>query len=115
MNRFQLGLGHAGLVVLSIGAGIAGAEAGPCSAEIARIEKTLSEAAGKAALRASSPQTTNAQRHVQPTPASVQRSEEAAQARLNAMLARAREADAAGDQTACTKAVTEVKLILGLQ
>ena len=115
MNRFQLGLGHAGLVVLSIGAGIAGAEAGPCSAEIARIEKTLSEAAGKAALRASSPQTTNAQRHVQPTPASVQRSEEAAQARLNAMLARAREADAAGDRAACTKAVTEVKLILGLQ
>ncbi len=97
------------------GACIAAVEAGPCSAQIEQIEKALSQAGGKSNVGPTGQQTTAAQRHVQPTPQTVEQAEQSARARLDAALARARSLDAAGDGNECAKAVEQIKVLIGLQ
>jgi hypothetical protein len=103
--------------VAVIGGGMA-AEAGPCSTEISRIEQKIRAAQvaspPSGAGDASAPQSVDAQLHHQPTPGSVQSAEHMANADGEAALARARNADAAGDKAACAKALMEAKAIYGI-
>jgi hypothetical protein len=115
MKRLHTTIVPVGLTLCIMqGASIVGASAGPCSAQIEQIEKTLSAAGSRSNIGPTGQQTTAAQRHVQPTPQSVEQAEQAARARLDAALARARSLDAAGDATECAKAVEQVKMLIGL-
>jgi hypothetical protein len=103
--------------VAVIGGGVA-AQAGPCSTEISQVEQRIRAAQAAAspggAGDASAPQSVGAQLHHQPTPGSVQSAERVANADGEAALARARDADAAGDARACTKALSEARAIYGI-
>jgi hypothetical protein len=92
--------------------------AGPCTAEIARVEQNIRQAQGAGqpggAGEPSGPQSIGAQLHHQPTPGSVEAAERKAKADAQAALDRARKADADGDATTCAKALREAKDIYGL-
>lgn len=104
--------------VAIIGGGAA-AQAGPCTTQISQIEQKIR--AAQAAPRpggagdASAPQSVGAQLHHQPTPNSVQSAERTANADGEAALARARNADAAGNAPACAKALAEAKALYGIE
>jgi hypothetical protein len=112
---------RSGILVLAtvaiIGGGVA-AQAGPCTGEISRIEQRIRAAQATASPGgpgdASAPQSVGAQLHHQPTPNSVQGAIHTANADGEAAMARARNADAAGDVRACTKALAEAKAIYGI-
>lgn len=87
--------------------------AGPCSADIARIEGALRGPASSV-LRPSTRQSVGAQLSRQPTQQSVMTAQEQAQAGLDATLARARALDAREQGPECAQAVRDAKLILGL-
>jgi hypothetical protein len=89
----------------------AAAHAGPCTAQIAEVERYL----GRLALGPTASQSIGAQLHHQPTPQSVERSLSTARADAEAALDRARKADAEGNAAACTKALDEAKLIYLLE
>jgi len=111
------------IVMLSAGAVAAstiGSQAGPCSAEIysmeARVEATLN---AKAAAGSTAQESSEALLHRQPTPRSIA----AAESRLGTVspqkldaitqgMARAREADSAGDLYACRRALSDVEPLL---
>lgn len=81
--------------------------AGPCSAEIAKLQAAL-EALPRPAAR----QSTDATLHRQPTPDSLARARKEAaddEEHHRAALARARAADARGDGDACRKALSEAR------
>jgi hypothetical protein len=112
------------ILMLSAGALAAsgiGSHAGPCSDEIyrmeARVEVTLQSKAGAAST---APETPEALLHRQPTPRSIA----AAESRLGVAspqtvdaitkeMARAREADGAGDLDACERALANVQSAIG--
>ena len=91
------------------------AQAGPCTARIAEIERFVQSSAPGPDTGPSAPQSVGAQLHHQPTPGSVEGAEHRARADGLAALDRARKADAAGDAAACAKAIEEAKLIYGLE
>src|SRR5215471_3893838 len=113
------------IVILSAGAVAASTianEAGPCSPEIysmeARIEATLN---AKAAAGSTAQESIESLLHRQPTPRSIA----AAESRLGTIspqkldaitqgMARAREADSAGDLYACRRALSDVEPLLKL-
>jgi hypothetical protein len=103
---------------LALLGGSAVSYAGPCTTQISQVEQQIRAAAAKSrpggAGDASAPQTVDAQLHHQPTPNSVQSAEHTANADGDAALARARNADAAGDAGACNKALAEAKAIYGI-
>ena len=116
MNGLHTRVVRVGLALCVLqGATIAAAAAGPCSAQIEQIDKALSQSGSKWNVGPTGQQTTAAQRHVQPTPQSVEQAQQSARERLHAALARARSLDAAGDANGCAKAVEEVRLLTGLQ
>ena len=92
--------------------------AGPCLPEIdrlqPRVDAKLEAAAGSGPTAAES---LAARLHRQPTPGSIAAAEEKlgeiAAGALAAAMARAREADGAGDRSACEQAVAEVQRLLG--
>jgi hypothetical protein len=107
----------AAIIVATCGASYAG----PCSKEIDRVQAKI-DAQLEAAAAAGSPgaESTGATLHHQPTPDSIA----AAEGQLGelspdqatsvfAAMRRARDADAAGDQSACVKNLNEVQRILG--
>jgi len=114
MNYLRTSIVGLALCVVQ-GAFIAAAAAGPCTAQIEQIDKALSQSGGKWNIGPTAQQTTAAQRHVQPTPQSVEQAQQSAREQLNALLARARSLDAAGDGTECAKAVEQIRLMTGLQ
>jgi hypothetical protein len=95
--------------------------AGPCSPEIDRVQAAIdARLEAKAAAGPSARESTAATAHRQPTPGSIA----AAEARLGevssqkveavlAAMARAREADHAGHQSACEQALVDVQRALG--
>jgi hypothetical protein len=101
-------------LMIVILAGTVNAQAGPCTAQIAAIERSIQSTAPGPDAGPSAPQSVGAQLHHQPTPGSVQGAEHRARADGLAALDRARKADAAGDAAACAKAIDEAKLIYGL-
>jgi hypothetical protein len=79
------------------------------------VEAAANRSPGNPAAGPTAPQSIGAQLGRQPTPETVQRAEEGAQSRFAAILARAKALDTEGKTTKCTQAVTEAKLMLGLE
>jgi hypothetical protein len=101
-------LGVLATSVLNIGC----AYAGPCSTEIARIEKAMSEPDSD--VGPSNRQSIGAQLGRQPTPSSVARAEKRADSKYVAAMDQARALDAQGNSD-CIQAIEEVKLLIGMQ
>jgi hypothetical protein len=104
-------------LAVSISAG----KAGPCSHEIDRVQALVDVKLD--AIAATGPMVREsgaAMRHVQPTPNSMETAELQAgdlsasmAAGIRSGMARAREADASGDQAACEQALAEVQQAIG--
>lgn len=104
-----------GLIVAILVTGAVNAQAGPCTAGIAEVERYAQRTVPGPSTGATAPQSVGAQLHHQPTPGSVEGAESKARADGLAALDRARKADAAGDAAACTSALEDAKLIYGMQ
>jgi hypothetical protein len=111
-------IGRAFLLIFATGValnfGAADAYAGPCTAKITQLQQKISRDKPGPAAGPTSTQSVNAQLHHQPTPGSVQQAQSKADADAAAALNRARQADANGDATACSKALDEVKQIYAI-
>jgi hypothetical protein len=109
----------AALTVLAFVGAAAAAHAGPCTAQITTVERQIRQAQAVSppggAGTPSAPQSIGAQLHHQPTPGSVEGAERDAAVAAETALDRARKADAAGDVTACAKALVDAKELYGLQ
>jgi hypothetical protein len=95
-------------------AGAVAAQAGPCTAQITKVERQIRRSPPGPTTGPTAAQSVGAQLHHQPTPGTVQSAEAKAQADAAAALNRARKADAAGDTVACAKALAEAKAVYGL-
>ena len=76
------------------GLSVGSTQAGPCSAEIAQFELAVRQSAGNPNAGPMARQSIAAQIDRQPTPSSVKRAEQRAQAKFAATLARAKRLDA---------------------
>jgi len=99
----------ASIVVAALGLSIASAHAGPCTSKIAQFEKAVRQSAGNPNAGPMARQSIGAQLDRQPTPASVERAEQRAQATFTAALARAKRLDAQGNRAGCTRALAAAK------
>jgi hypothetical protein len=95
--------------------GVVSAHAGPCSTEIAQFEQAVRQSANNPGAGPTTPQSIGAQIDRQPTPGSVKRADERAQAAFNAAMARAKRLDARGDRAGCTRALARAKGMYNLQ
>ena len=109
------------LAVAALAASMSAAYAGPCSPQITEVQSLIdAKIHAKASGAVAAPESTAAKMHHQPTQSSVAAAEvEAGQlspeefTAVKAATARAREADGAGDRSACEQALADVKRILG--
>jgi hypothetical protein len=76
---------------------------------IAQFEKAVRQSANNPDAGPMASQSLAAQLDRQPTPASVKRAEERAQASFDAAMARAKRLNARGDRTGCMRALTAAK------
>jgi len=88
---------------------VASAHAGPCGTQIAQFEQAVRQSANNPGAGPMAPQSIGAQIDRQPTPSSVKRAEQRAQAAFNAALSRAKRLDARGDRAGCTRALATAK------
>jgi hypothetical protein len=95
--------------LLVLGAGCA--QAGPCSADIAKIEKALN--APNSPFGPTGRQTVGAQMGRQPTPSSMARAEQKAGSHYQAALTQAQTLDNQNNP-ACKKAVKKLKTLVGM-
>jgi hypothetical protein len=91
-----------------------GAQAGPCTKQIAQVENQIRRAARGPDSGPTATQTVGAQLHHQPTPGAVENAEARARADGRLALERARQADAAADANACARALDEARALYGL-
>jgi hypothetical protein len=105
----------AAFCMAALGLGILAAHAGPCSAKIAQFELAVRQSAGKPNAGPFGPQSIGAQIDRQPTPASIKRAKERAQAQFAATLARAKRLDAQGNRAGCRRALATAKDMYNLQ
>jgi len=103
------------LIAAVLVGGAVNAQAGPCTAGIAEVERYVQTTAPSPTTGPTAPQSVGAQLHHQPTPGSVEGAESKARGDGLAALERARKADAAGDAAACTSALEDAKLIYGME
>jgi len=107
------------LAAAALLAGMAAAQAGPCTAQIAQVEERVAQLQANrrpgGAGEATAPQSLGAQLHHQPTPNSVDSAEQTANADAEIALGRARRADNAGDAAGCGAALQEATELYGLQ
>ena len=103
------------LSVAFLVAGAVNAQAGPCTTQIAEVERSIQRAAPAPDAGPTLSQSVGAQLHHQPTPSSVEGAESKARIDGLAALDRARKADAAGDAAACASALQDAKFIYGLE
>jgi hypothetical protein len=101
-------------VIVAASLGAVSAHAGPCTTAIAQFEQAVRQSAGNPNAGPMAPQSIGAQLDRQPTPGSVKRADERAQATFAATLARAKRLDARGDRTGCTRALTAAKRMYNL-
>jgi hypothetical protein len=85
------------------------AHAGPCGNAIEQFEQTVRQAAKNPGAGPTASQSVGAQTGRQPTPDSVKRAEESAQATFEATLARAKSLDAQGDEAGCSRALADAQ------
>jgi hypothetical protein len=97
---------------LILGMSMAWAQAGPCTSEISKIEQAVNEPNSMYAPTAR--QTVGAQLNRQPTPESIARAEQKADAHYDQVLSKAKSLDAANNPD-CENAVKELKLLIGMQ
>lgn len=102
--------GHIGLIAATFVVGLAPAQAGPCTQDIARFEQAVRASRSNPQAGPSAPQSLAADLEHQPTPQSVARAKRLAEAGFDAVLARAKDLDSRGDP-ACDDALTEARLI----
>ena len=95
--------------LLALGVGCA--QAGPCSADIAKIEKALN--APNSPFGPTGRQTVGAQLGRQPTPSSMARAEKKADTNYQTALTRAQALDNQNNP-ACKKAVKKLKALVGM-
>jgi hypothetical protein len=101
------------LVCLTLGLGVASAQASPCGDEIARLEAILRQ--NNPATGPTAPQSVGAQLSRQPTAESVKKAEAEARSTFAASLEHAKALDAQGKTAECTDLVNKAKLNLGLR
>jgi hypothetical protein len=94
---------------------IPAAHAGPCTAQISKLELQIKLSASNPQVGPSGTQTVGAQLHHQPTPTTVEHAEVKANADADAALDRARKADAAGNASGCHSALIEARRLYGLE
>jgi len=102
------------LVAVALGLGVAAAHAGPCSSRIAQFEQAVRQSAGNPNAGPMATQSIGAQLGYQPTPASIKRAEQNAQAAFAATLARAKRLDKQGNRVGCTRALAAAKRMYNL-
>src|SRR5919197_6738520 len=85
------------------------AHAGSCGNAVAQFEQTVRQSAKTPGAGPTASQTVGAQTGRQPTPESVKRAEESAQATFEAALARAKSLDAQGDEAGCSRALADAQ------
>ena len=85
------------------------AHSGPCTAQIAAVEQQVRASPPGPKSGPTFSQTLGAQLHHQPTPEDVGHAEHIARKDADAALEAARQADAAGNASACNAALTEAK------
>jgi hypothetical protein len=112
MNRRVIAVLIASTAFLGLGA--ASARAGPCSIEIAQFEQAVRQSANNPNAGPVAPQSIGAQVDRQPTPGSVQRAEDRAQAAFDAALARAKRLDSQGNRAGCRRALAAAKRMYNL-
>jgi hypothetical protein len=94
--------------------GVASADAGPCTSQIAQFEQAVRQSAGNPYAGPMAPQSIGAQLDRQPTPASIKRAEEQAKAAFAATLARAKRLDKQGNRVGCSRALAAAKRMYNL-
>jgi hypothetical protein len=99
----------AALVITGLLLSTASVSAGPCSNAIAQFEQAVRQSASSRIAGPTASQTVGAQTGRQPTPDSVQRAQESAQATFEAALARAKSLDEQGDQAGCSQALADAQ------
>ena len=109
-RRSATSLVVAAALVLSV----ASALAGPCSTQIAQFEEAVRQSANNPGAGPMAPQSIGAQIDRQPTPGSMKRAQERAQASFDAALARAKRLDARGDRARCLRALATAKSMYNL-
>jgi hypothetical protein len=102
------------ITVFALGLGVASAHAGPCSNQIAQFEKAVRQSANNPSAGPTAPQSIGAQLGQQPTPGSVKRADERAQATFDTTLARAKRLDAQGNRAGCKRALAQAKRLYNL-
>jgi hypothetical protein len=85
------------------------AHAGPCSGAIAKFEQAVRQSADNPGAGPMARQSIGAQLDRQPTPGSVKRADERAQATFAATMSRAKRLDARGDRAGCRRALAAAK------
>ncbi len=93
---------------------VAPAQASPCTDQIAQFELAVRQSAGNPNAGPMAAQSIGAQIDRRPTPGSIKRAEERAQAKFAATLARAKRLDARGNRTGCTRALNAAKAMYNL-
>jgi mono/diheme cytochrome c family protein len=86
------------------------AAAGPCSAEIVRVEMVLKQARANRQLAPSAPESTDARLHRQPTPQTVASAEIDAEKRIDDALMLARKLESEGKNAECITALEKVAI-----
>jgi hypothetical protein len=85
------------------------AHSGPCTAQIAQLERQIQRVLADPDSGPTAPQTVEAQLHHQPTPVAVQNAETQGRADADAALQGAQKADIDGNAAACVIALDEAK------
>ena len=106
-QRARLVLMTSALLMLGVGC----AQAGPCSADIAQIEKALNQP--NSPFGPTGRQTVGAQLGRQPTPSSMARAEKKADTNYQTVLTRAQALDNQNNP-ACKKTVKKLKALVGM-
>jgi hypothetical protein len=99
----------AALIIAGLLLSTAPVRAGPCSNALAQFEQAVRESARNLVAGPTASQTVGAQTGRQPTPDSVKRAEESAQATFETALARAKSLDEQGDQAGCSQALADAQ------
>ena len=105
--------GIAGAVLALTLCGADLALAGPCTAQIAALERQIVQLPPGKTAGPTFSQTLGAQLHYQPTPRDVEHAEDVAKKQANAALDKARQADAQGNAEACNEALRQARQFYG--
>jgi len=105
----------AAIIVAILGLGVAAAEAGPCTKQIAAFEQSVRASGKNPDAGPTARESLGAKLSRQPTRKSVKQAEEQAQETFDRALARAKALDAQGKRAGCMQALSKAKSLFDLQ